>query len=106
MWEDFQHGLIFGSKEYCDYIKSKYISKKKPDVEIPQKRLVLGKRGLNTTIRKVASILECCISSLISHKRLSGLDKDKLDILILLWNTGIMRLKKYLILVILPSANK
>ncbi len=92
IWEDLRHGLLFGSKEYCDHIKSKYISKKKPDVEIPQKRLILREGDLNTTIRKAASALECNISSLINPKRISGLDKDKRDILIyLLWNTGLYR---------------
>lgn len=92
IWEDFRHGSFFGSKEYCDYIKSKYISKKKPDVEIPQKRLVLRGEDLNATIRKAASALECDISDLINPKRISGLDKDKRDILILvLWNTGLYR---------------
>ncbi len=55
------------SNEYCDYIKTKYISKKKPDVEIPQKRLVLREEDLNTTIRRAASALECNISSLIKQ---------------------------------------
>ncbi|MGR3293989.1 MAG: hypothetical protein ACUZ9M_08270 [Candidatus Scalindua sp.] len=92
IWEDLRHGLLFGSKEYCDHIKSKYISKKKPDVEIPQKRLILRDGDLNTTIRKAASALECNASSLINPKRISGLDKDKRDILIyLLWNTGLYR---------------
>ncbi len=92
IWEDFRYGSLFGSKEYCNYIKSKYISKKKPDIEIPQKRLVLREEDLNTTIRKAASVLECDIRSLINPKRISGLDKDKRDILILLlWNTGLYR---------------
>ncbi len=68
--------FIFGSKEYCDYIKCKYISKKKPDVEILQKRLVLRDDDLNTMIGKVVSALECNISSLINPKRISGQDKD------------------------------
>ena len=90
IWEDFRHGLLFGSKEYCDYIKSKYISKKKPDVESPQKRLILREENLQTTIRTAASVLECDISSLINPKRLKDPDKDKRDILILLlWNTGL-----------------
>ena len=92
IWEDFRHGLLFGSKEYCDYIKSKYISKKKPDVEIPQKRLILREENLETTIRTAVSVLECDISSLINPKRLKGPDKYKRDILILLlWNTGLYR---------------
>ncbi len=75
---------------YCEYIKSKYISKKKPDVEIPQKRMILGEENLNTTERKAASALECDIKSLINPKRINSLDKDKRGVLILiLWNTGL-----------------
>ena len=92
IWEDFWHGSFFGSKEYCEHIKSKYILKKKPDTEIPQKRLLLREDDLNVMIRDVASALECKISCLINPKRISGLDKDKRDILIyLLWNTGLYR---------------
>ncbi len=50
IWEYFWHGSLFGIKEYCDYIKSKYILKKKPDVEIPQKRLLLREEDVNTII--------------------------------------------------------
>ncbi len=92
VWEDLRHGLFFGSKEYCDYIKCKYISKKKPDVEIPQKRLVLRDDDLNTMIGKIVSALECNISSLINPNRISGQEKDKRDILIyVLWKTGLYR---------------
>lgn len=92
VWEDLRHGSLFGSKEYCDYIKPKYISKEKPDIEIPQKRLIIREEDLNTTIGKTASALECNISNLISPKRISGLDKVKRDILmLLLWNTGLYR---------------
>lgn len=45
IWEDFRYGLFFGSKEYCNQVKSKYVTTKEPDVEIPQKRLFLSKRG-------------------------------------------------------------
>jgi hypothetical protein len=65
---------------------------KKPNVEFPQKHLVLRGEDFNTTLRKATSALECNISSLINPKRISGLDKDKRDILILLlWNTGFYR---------------
>ena len=30
IWEDFRYGLFFGSKGYCNQIKSKYVVKKKP----------------------------------------------------------------------------
>lgn len=87
-----RHGSLFGSKEYCEHIKSKYLSKKKLDVEIPQKRLVLREDDLNTIIRKAASVMECNISDLINPKRISGLEKEKRDILIyVLWNTGLYR---------------
>jgi DNA-binding CsgD family transcriptional regulator len=53
---------------------------------------MLREEDLNTTIRKAASVLECNISSLINSKRITGLDKNKRDMLILLlWNTGLYR---------------
>ncbi len=66
--------------------------KRKPDVEIPQKRMIFREEDLNTTVRKAAPALECDINSLINAKRVSGLDKDKRDLLILiLWKTGLYR---------------
>ena len=41
---------------------------------------------------RVASAMECNIRALINPRRISGLDKDKRDIMIyLLWNTGLYR---------------
>ena len=57
-----------------------------------QKRLFLREEDLNTALGRAASAMECNIGALINPKRLSGLDKDKRDILIyLLWNTGLYR---------------
>ncbi len=59
--------------------------KRKPDVEIPQKRMIFREEDLNTTtVRKAASALECDINNLINAKRVSGLDKNKRDVLILI----------------------
>ncbi|ODS34383.1 MAG: hypothetical protein SCARUB_00514 [Candidatus Scalindua rubra] len=92
IWEDFKYGLFFGSKEFCNQVKSKYMSKKEPDVDIPQKRLFLREENLNTVLERTASAMNCNINTLINPKRISGLDKDKRDILIyLLWRTGLYR---------------
>ncbi|MDR4510069.1 MAG: transposase [Candidatus Brocadiaceae bacterium] len=93
IWEDFRYGLLFGSKEYCNQIRSKYLTKKEPDVEIPQKRLFLREEDVNVVLERTASAMGCNISALINPKRIrSGLEKDKRDILIyVLWNTGLYR---------------
>ena len=46
-----------------------------------QKRLFLREEDLNTALGRAASAMECNIGALINPKRLSGLDKDKRDIL-------------------------
>ncbi|WP_347273038.1 transposase [Candidatus Kuenenia sp.] len=92
VWEDFRHGLFFGSQEYCKKVKSKYMGDKEPDVEVPQKRFFLREEDLNTVLGRAAAAMECDISALINPRRINGQEKDKRDILIyLLWNTGLYR---------------
>lgn len=92
VWEDFRHGLFFGSQEYCKKVKSKYMGDKEPDVEVSQKRLFLREEDLNTVLGRAAAAMECDISALINPRRINGPEKDKRDILIyLLWNTGLYR---------------
>ena len=44
--------LFLGVKSIAIILSPKYILKKKPNVEIPQKRLVLRGEDLNTAIQK------------------------------------------------------
>lgn len=92
IWEDFHYGLLFGSREFCNTIKSKHISKKS-NIEIPQKRLLLREEeNLIAITRKAASALELDISGITNSLRISGPDKDKRDILIyVLWSTGLYK---------------
>ncbi len=58
IWEDFQHGLFWGSQEFIDRIKSKYLSEN-PDVEIPQKRQVLRDTKPEKVLKIAAKVLKC-----------------------------------------------
>ncbi len=89
IWENFRHGIILGSQEFIDRIKSKYLSEK-PDIEVPQKRQVLRENTAEAILSKGASKLKCDMNDIISSRRVCGLNKDKRDVLIyLLWSVGL-----------------
>ena len=88
IWEDFRHGLFFGSQKFVDRIRSNYLSEK-PDVEIPQKRHVLRDINPKTILEKAARVLQCNINDFLQSARISDSDKLNRDLLIyLLWSTG------------------
>ena len=88
IWEDFRHGLFFGSQKFIDRIKSKYLSEN-PDVEIPQKRQVLRDTNPENIVKKAAKILNCDTDNFLQSSRISDRNKLNRDLLIyLLWSTG------------------
>ncbi|MDR4503822.1 MAG: transposase [Candidatus Scalindua sp.] len=88
IWEDFRHGLFFGSQEFIDRIKSQYLSEN-PDVEIPQKRQVLRDNNPEKILKIAAKVLKCDTGDFLRSSRISDSDKLNRDLLIyLLWSTG------------------
>lgn len=88
IWEDFRHGLFFGSQKFVDDIRSKYLSEK-PDVEIPQKRHVLRDTNPKIILEKAAKVLRCNTNGFLQSARICDSDKLNRDLLIfLLWSTG------------------
>ncbi len=88
IWEDFRHGLFFGSQKFVNRIKSKYLSEN-PDVEIPQKRRVLRVANPDAILRKAAKVLKCDTKDLVQTSRISDANKPDRDLLIyFLWSTG------------------
>ena len=58
LWEDFRHGIIIGTKEFVDRIRSKYI----PDnfhKEIPQNRALGKSVDPEKVLGKAAGIFNC-----------------------------------------------
>ncbi|CAG0970180.1 hypothetical protein ANRL3_01447 [Anaerolineae bacterium] len=88
IWDDFHHGLFFGSQEFIDRIKSKYLSEM-PDVELPQKRQVLRETNPETVLNKAAKVLKCDVNDFLQSSRISDSNKLNRDLMIyLLWSTG------------------
>ena len=89
IWEDFRHGLFFGTQTFVDRIKSKYLSKS-PNVEVPQIRQVLRGDNIKAILTKASSALKCDISDLRHPKKSKRFNNiDKRDLLIyLIWDMG------------------
>ena len=51
MWEDFRHGLILGSSQFLDSIKTKY-ARGRPRREIPQQRGIVGRGNPEALLRQ------------------------------------------------------
>lgn len=95
IWEDFRHGLFWGTQKFVDRVRSKY-SSEKPDGEVPQKRKVLRHPDPKFVIRKASATLKWSLRDIIiTGGRLQGPNKDKRDMLIfLLWESGYYRNKE------------
>ena len=90
LWEDFRHGCFLGSEQFVTQIRKKYLPEK-PHFEIPEQKQLASGLEPHLFLRKAADILNWDLNSLIKCGRLSGLKKDKRDVLIyLIWKTGLM----------------
>jgi chromosomal replication initiation ATPase DnaA len=88
IWEDVRHGLIFGTGDFIDRIKSTYLTGE-PHKEIPQQRMILKNRNLATLLSKGAEILKCDIEAFRQASRIKDSGKEERDLLIyLLWELG------------------
>jgi putative transposase len=90
LWEDFRHGMIIGTKEFVDRIRSKYI----PDnfhKEIPQHRALGKSVDPEKVLEKAAGILNCDLDYIRHSRRISRSLKDDRDFLVyLVWKICIL----------------
>ncbi|MBC2694643.1 MAG: hypothetical protein HF982_05080 [Desulfobacteraceae bacterium] len=88
LWEDVKFGLIYGSREFLEYIKDTYLSLNK-NGELPQLNQLLKDEDQQALIEKAARLLDCNIDFFRESKRLLENNRDKRDaILYFLWKTG------------------
>ncbi len=88
IWEDVKYGLVYGSTEFLDHIKTNYLSGN-PDVELPQLNRLLRTAIPEETVAKAAAILDCSLEFFRDAKRLRGDDRDKRDVILYyLWEGG------------------
>ncbi|MFC1859000.1 transposase [Thermodesulfobacteriota bacterium] len=87
LWEDFRHGMIIGTKEFVDRIRSKYM----PDnfhKEIPQHRALGKSVDPEKVLEKAAGILNCDLDDVRSSRRIPKSKKEDRDLLLyLVWKT-------------------
>jgi REP element-mobilizing transposase RayT len=89
MWENFRHGMFFGSKKFVNRIREKYLSEE-IHAEIPQQKLVKKDYNPQIIINQAAKILGCRLKRFRRSSRIAESDKDNRDLLIyLLWQTGL-----------------
>lgn len=86
--EDLRHGFIFGTQDFIDDIKKKFLKAQK-DVELPNKNSLFRDCDINALLKSGAEILELDMESIVTGKRVGASQKDKRDVLLyLLWKTG------------------
>jgi len=88
IWEDIQHGLIYGSQGFTESIKEKFLSDKK-EVELPQHNSMFADSEPEIILLKASRILAFDPTCLYQSKRLPPEEKEKRDCIIyLLWESG------------------
>ncbi|MBW1824790.1 MAG: transposase [Deltaproteobacteria bacterium] len=91
IWEDFRHGLFFGTQEFISEMRKKY-SPEKPHKEKPQQRDVKRSKNIIEQLELAAEVIGADIEKYRESRRLSGEDKTKRDLLInMLWEMGIYK---------------
>lgn len=88
IWEQVKFGFLFGSQEFLDHIKGRYLPGN-PDRELPELNRVLRSSLPEILIEQITQVLDCDIEHFRQAGRLTGDDRNKRDVIaILLWETG------------------
>ena len=88
LWEDLRYGMILGTKDFVNKIRSAYLPEK-PHKEIPEQRHVAKAVDPVVVLNEVARILDRDLNDFRQSQRISRSDKDDRDLLVFfLWKTG------------------
>ena len=94
LWEDFRHNLVFGSREFVDQLRRRYMPDQS-DGEIRAQKQMAGDQDIDTIITKATRLLGWNLEYLKQATRLTGSEKVKRDLLIyVLWQKGVFTNKK------------
>jgi hypothetical protein len=87
LWEDFRHGMIIGTKDFVDKIRSKYMPNN-IQKEIPQQRSLGRSIDPVNVLEKAAGILNCDLDVIRHSRRIPKSIKGDRDLLVyLVWKT-------------------
>jgi len=85
LWEDFRHGMILGTKEFVDKIRSRYMPVHIHE-EIPQQRSLGKSVEPEKVLEKAAGILNCDLDDIRRSRRIPKSIKDDRDLQVyLVW---------------------
>ncbi|NVL89600.1 MAG: transposase [Desulfobacterales bacterium] len=88
IWEDIKHGLIYGSQDFVDQIRSRYLSDSQ-QAELPQHNRMLGDIQPEVIVQRSSVILNCDLETMKQSRRVSETDKNNRDMMIYhLWENG------------------
>jgi REP element-mobilizing transposase RayT len=88
--EDLRHGIILGSEQFVDEIRTTYLPKT-PHGEVPQQKSIARKIDLVSLLDEAAKVLKCDLKRFKQSARISPSDKEDRDLLIyLIWKTGML----------------
>jgi putative transposase len=89
LWEDFRHGLFFGTLEFVNKMKRAHLPDT-PHKEQPQQRDIFRSADPHVIIKKAAAILDCDPEEFITSGRMYGTAKTNRDLLMyLIWEYGV-----------------
>lgn len=88
LWEDLRHGFILGSQKFVESVRSRFLPAQ-PAAAVPQQRQLAKDIEWRTCLEAAAQQIGCDLPRLATKRRVSGVEKDKRDILIYwIWKAG------------------
>jgi len=94
LWQDFRHGVFWGTRQFVDRMREKYLPEK-PHSEIPQQKSVARLTSPQELLEKAAQELGCDLETVRRSTRISPPFRDDRDTLVyFMWNTGVLRNKE------------
>jgi len=79
--EDFRHGLLLGSRDFIERIKSTCL-KERPDSELPQQKGVLKDRDPGELLERAGEAFQCDVEDFRRSLKVGKKEKDKRDLLL------------------------
>ncbi len=88
IYEDVKHGLVFGSGDFLEDLKEKFLLKTKDD-ELPQHNRMLKDIDPQKILQKASGVLHIDLERVCKSRRIPKKDRDSRDFLLyLLWDIG------------------
>ncbi|MFH1488421.1 MAG: hypothetical protein ABII06_05915, partial [Pseudomonadota bacterium] len=88
LWENSRHGLMVGTTEFVDTIRSRYVTVK-PHREVTQQRGMVGRIDAEGYLARASALLGRDLKRFRETGRLYGEEREDRDILVyLLWERG------------------